>query len=123
MKRLGFLFPAAALFWCTLFAPPERLNAQAGKAADKFEMISGQLNLTPQQKLQLIPILKAEAPKIEAIRNDTSLSRLQKVERLKAVHDETDPQVKGILTPDQYQKLQDIRRREVGQAIRRKAEQ
>jgi hypothetical protein len=106
-----------------LFTPAARLNAQAGQAADKFEMISRQLNLTPQQKLQLIPILKAEAPKVQAIRNDASLSRLQKIERLKAVHDETDPQVKSVLTSDQYQKLQEIRRTELGQAMRRKAEQ
>jgi hypothetical protein len=40
------------------------------------------------------------------------------MEQLKAVHDETDPQVKEILNPDQYQTLQTIRRQEIQQAIR-----
>jgi hypothetical protein len=124
MGKYTLILPALALGWCTLF-PPARLEAQApnGKAAQKLERLSTQLALTPDQKRQLIPVLMAEAPKVEAIKNDTSLSKLQKLGQLKAVHDETDPQVKAILTPEQYQKLQEIRRQELQDAIKKRSNQ
>jgi len=108
-----------------LLLPGAFISAQnrPAEGAQKLEQVAQQLNLTPAQKLKLIPILKAEAPKIEAIKTNTSLSPLQKMEQLKAVHDETDPQVKAILTSDQYQTLQRIRREEILQAIRNRQAQ
>jgi hypothetical protein len=85
--------------------------------------LATQLALTPEQKRQLIPILVAEAPKVQAIRADSSLTRIQKLEQLKAVHDQTDPQVKAILSPEQYQKLQGIRRQELERVIEKKLNQ
>jgi hypothetical protein len=45
---------------------------------------------------------------------------MQKLQQLKAIHAETDPQVRAILTPEQYQQLQAIRQQEIQQAIKRK---
>jgi hypothetical protein len=98
-------------------------SAPPAQAAQKLEQVVGQLNLTAAQKLKLIPILKAEAPKVEAIKGNTSLSPMQKMEQLRAIHAETDPQVKAILSPDQYQTLQGIRRQEIQQAIRNRQKQ
>ena len=120
--RILLLLVLLAVGWSTLFVPVQ-LAAQSGKMAQKFEALANQLALTPQQKRQLIPILAAEAPKVEAIRADSSLSKMQKLEQLKAVHDQTDPQVKAILSTQQYQKLQDIRRQEVEQVIKKKVGQ
>lgn len=75
----------------------------------KAQAIAQQLNLTPQQKEKILPILAAEVPKVQAIKNDNSLSKIQKVQQLKAMHQQTDPQMKAILSPEQYQKLQAIR--------------
>ena len=57
---------------------------------------------------------------MEAIKADSSLTKIQKLEQLKAVHDQTDPQVKAILSPEQYQKLQGIRRQEVERVVEKK---
>src|SRR5215467_9674553 len=83
---------------------------RAAQGAQKFEQVARQLNLTPAQELKFIPILKTEAPKLEAIKSNTSLSPMQKMQQIKAIHDETDPQVRSILTSDQYQTLQRMRR-------------
>jgi protein CpxP len=83
--------------------------AQKTDAMSKAQAIAQQLNLTPQQKEKVLPILAAEAPKVQAIKNDNSLSKLQKVQQLKAIHQQTDPQMKAILSPEQYQKLKEIR--------------
>jgi hypothetical protein len=71
------------------------------------------LNLTPQQRVKVLPILREEAPKVEASENDNSLSNLQKVQQIRAVHQQTDPQMKAILSPAQYQKLQAIRQQAI----------
>jgi hypothetical protein len=79
--------------------------------------VAKQLHLTRKQEKQLVPILQAEEPKLQAIRNDQSLSRVEKLQRLRAVHDESNPQVKAILTPAQYQQLQAIRQQRRAQLM------
>jgi Spy/CpxP family protein refolding chaperone len=115
--RRAFLVTAVALVGSLIIPSTETLQAQTGQGAKVFEQVAQQLNLTPQQKAQIVPILMAEAPKVKAIKADTSLTRAEKLKRLKAVHDDTDPQVKAILSPQQYQQLQEIRHQEVRQAI------
>src|SRR5215831_489405 len=83
--------------------------AQKGGAMSKAQAVAQELNLTPQQKEKILPILAAEAPKVNAIKNDNTLSRVQKMEQVRAIHQQTDPQMKAILSPEQYQKLKQIR--------------
>ena len=71
--------------------------------------VAKQLHITRKQAMQLLPILEAEEPKMQAIRSDTSLSWMEGLRRLRAVHEASDPQVKAILTPAQYKLLQVIR--------------
>ena len=97
--------------------------AAPGQAADppaKLQALSQQLKLTPQQKMQMLPILKEEGPKVEAIKNNASLSGMQKMRQLRAIHNESAPQLQQILSPAQYQQLQAIRQQEIQQAIAKK---
>jgi protein CpxP len=91
--------------------------AQSNARAQRLEAVAKELHLTRSQEKQLIPILRAEEPKLEAIRDDSSLSRVQKLQRLQAIHDESNPQVKAILTPEQYQQLQEIRQKRRAQLM------
>jgi len=95
---------------------------QAQTPAEKFERLSQALNLTPQQKTQLLPILEAEAPKVNAIKNNSALTPMQKMKELRAVHEESDPQIKAILSPQQYDEWQQIRQRQIQQAIQQHQE-
>jgi len=83
--------------------------AQKTDAMSKAQAIAQQLNLTPQQKEKILPILAAEVPKVHAIKNDNSLSKVQKIQQLRGIHQQSDPQMKAILSPEQYQKLRQIR--------------
>ena len=94
--------------------------AQKGAAMQKAQAIAQQLNLTPQQKEKILPILVDEVPKVNAIKNDNSLSNMQKMQKVRAIHQQTDPQMKAILTPEQYQKLTQIRRTAVRDATQGK---
>jgi Spy/CpxP family protein refolding chaperone len=86
----------------------------------KLQAISQQLNLTPQQKAKVLPILADEGPKVEAIKNNSSLSGFQKMQQIRAIHQQTDPQMKAILSPDQYQKLQAIRQQAIQEAMQKR---
>ncbi|MGC1322538.1 MAG: hypothetical protein WA849_10165 [Candidatus Udaeobacter sp.] len=90
--------------------------AQKGEAMSKAQAMAQQLSLTPQQKEKILPILAADVPKVHAIKNDNSLSTTQKIQQLKAIHQQTDPQMKAILSPEQYQKLKQLRAQQIREA-------
>jgi len=113
MKHYIRLFTAALCFGA--FVLPAATSSAQNKAA-KLQAVAQQLDLTPQQKVKILPILADEAPKVEAIKNDNSLSKIQKVQRLRAIHQQTDPQMKAILSPTQYQKLHAIRQQTIREA-------
>ena len=113
MKKRICLFTAALCSAAVVLLASSSYAQKAG-AASKAEAIAQQLNLTPQQKIKILPILRDEAPKVNAIKKDNSLSKIQKIQQIRAIHQQTDPQMKAILTPVQYEKLKTIRQ----QAIR-----
>jgi Spy/CpxP family protein refolding chaperone len=114
MKNHALVISAVAVAIFALLAPTS--SAQKGSAMSKAQAIAQQLNLTPQQKEKVLPILIDEAPKVNAIKNDNTLSKIQKVQQLRAIHQQTDPQMKAILTPEQYQKLKAIRQQTIRDA-------
>ena len=99
-----------------VFVLPAATSFAQNKAA-KVQAIAQQLDLTPQQKVKILPILADEVPKVEAIKNDNSLSKVQKIQQIKAIHQQTDPQIKTILSQEQYKKLQAIRRQAIQDAV------
>jgi hypothetical protein len=115
MKNRIYLFTAALCSATFVLLAPISYAQKAG-ATSKLEAISKQLELTPQQKLKILPILRDEAPKVAAIKNDNSIGKIQKVQQLRAIHAQTDPQMKAILSPAQYQKLQAIRQQTIREA-------
>jgi len=64
------------------------------------------LNLTDDQKAQVMPIMDAQRKKMSALYNDDSLSTDDKRAKIKAIRYETNAQLKTILTADQYAKWQ-----------------
>ena len=114
MKNYIRLIAAALCIGMVVLLPP---TSSAQSKAAKLQAISQQLNLTPEQKAKILPILADEGPKVQAIKNDNSLSRMQKIQQIRAIHHQTDPQMKAILSPEQYQKLQTIRQQAIKDAI------
>lgn len=111
------ILPSAALILCSwmLLVPAARLQAQT--PIQKLQQISQVLGLSPVQKEQLLPILEVEGPKIEAIKTNPSLTNGQKLLQMRAIHQQTDPQVKAILSPQQYQTWQSIREQEIQKKV------
>ena len=114
-KPFTLLTSAACLIGFLTLVPTA--SAQNPAAEEKAIALAQQLKLTPQQEVEVLPILKAEAPKFEAIKNDPSLSGMQKMKQLHAIHSENAPQLQKILTPAQYQQLQVIREADIKKAV------
>jgi hypothetical protein len=116
MRKLFTLLTSAACILAFLILAPAA-PGQSQAAEEKVIALAQQLKLTPQQEVEVLPILKAEAPKFEAIKNDPSLSGMQKMKELHAIHSENAPQLQKILSPAQYQQLQAIREADIKKAI------
>ena len=116
MKK-PFTLLASAVCLLTLLTLAPAAPGQTTDPAAKLQALSQQLKLTPQQKTQMLPILKEEGPKIEAIKNDPSLSGMQKMKQLHAIHSESAPELQKILSPAQYQQVQAILEADIKKAI------
>ena len=92
------------------------------RARDRMQQIAQDLNLTEDQKTQLKPIFKKEADKLKALRDDTSLTREQRQEKVKAIREELRKEVKPVLTAEQWEKWQKMRQQRPQQRQERQRE-
>lgn len=67
------------------------------------------LGVSAQQSSQIAPILANEGQKVLKIRNNNSLSDAQKIQEVKFLQTQSDPQLKAILSSAQYDKLKVVR--------------
>jgi Spy/CpxP family protein refolding chaperone len=84
-----------------------RHNFDPHKAAQR---LGKRLNLTEDQIAKLEPILATQQQKMAALRSDTSLTRDQRRQQFQAIQQDTKSQFATVLTPDQLQQLQTMRR-------------
>ena len=76
-----------------------------------LDMIARQLNLTDDQKSQLQSVLAARMQKMRGLMQNTNfvgLSLEDRKAKVKAVRDETEMQIKNLLTPQQYSQWQKL---------------
>jgi Spy/CpxP family protein refolding chaperone len=69
-----------------------------GHRHNPLEQITENLNLTPEQKAKVQPIIDQAKPQIESIRREA-------MQKTKAVTDNAMAQIRPMLTPDQQKKL------------------
>jgi hypothetical protein len=113
MKHLTVTVSALAIVSSIVLLVAGRAANAQNPALEKVQRLAQVLNLTPEQKSQLVPILEAEGPKIQSIVHDPNLSPKDKDKQLQAVYDQTDPLVKAILTETQYKMWKQIRKDEL----------
>jgi Spy/CpxP family protein refolding chaperone len=69
-----------------------------------IDMLAKALNLTDDQKTKVQPIFEAQAQKRREIFRDTSLTREEKIAKMKTAHEDMAAQLKPILTSEQFDK-------------------
>src|SRR5215469_11609983 len=108
---------AIALAFCVSLLSTSYAQQIPKARQERLIALAKQLHLSHKQAKRLYPIMRAQEPQLQAIRNDSSLSRVEKLHRFHAVQDASDPQVKMILTPAQFAQLQAIRRQRRAQLL------
>ena len=81
--------------------------AQFGVALTLGELTK-ELHLTDQQRKELTPIVEQRDKKIEALKADTSATKLQKLRKAKEIQSNFTSEVSKHLSADQVKKLQAI---------------
>ena len=101
-------------------APGNIPNPGTSRWAQYQSCLQQRLGVSPQQSAQTVPILANEGRKVIAIRNNNLLSNVQKIQEVKTIQQQSDPQLKAILSSAQYDKLQVGRKQAVRWATQRR---
>jgi Spy/CpxP family protein refolding chaperone len=118
MKTLTLLF--AFIVFGTAGDQPS--SPAAGEGAAKLQQIAERLQLTDEQKAEIAPILEQEWADLKALREDTSLRRMQRARRAKEITDTASKQIRAILTPEQQPEY-DALRAEMRDKLKAKAKE
>lgn len=102
----------SSFLWGQGAPPPEPTAAQ------RMQKMSQQLQLTEDQKEKIMPILVEEAPKISAVKSDTSLPQNQKLAKMMQIRNDANDKIRPILTPTQQQKWDQIRQQQRQQMMK-----
>jgi len=109
MKRI--LIPAAlAVALCGGLAVAQQAETRH-KQHDPHKIVakmSQKLNLSADQTARLEPVIAARQQKISALMADTSLTPDARRQQFRAIHQDSEKQLAGILTPDQLQQLKSM---------------
>jgi len=119
VKRFMLITTAAlALGAFTVFGQPAMAGQEPGQTQGQHQQrhmgmrmkgLAKKLNLTDAQKAQIKSIMKEQRPKVRAIRQDNSLTPEQKKAKLQALRKETQEKIAAILTPEQKEKMKELR--------------
>jgi periplasmic protein CpxP/Spy len=94
----------------------------AARAAEHMKQMAAELGLTDVQKTQVKTLMQAQRDKLEALRDDESLNRREKMKKMRAMREDTQKQIRALLTPEQQAKFDAMPRPEPGQFRREGAE-
>jgi protein CpxP len=72
------------------------------------------LNLTEQQKQQMAEMRKQHRAKLDALRDDTSLTPEQKREQMRAYREQFQQEMQSILTPEQRKQMHEWKQKAKG---------
>jgi Spy/CpxP family protein refolding chaperone len=95
-------------------APAQAANKPADaaarpKAVQKLSELGVELDLTADQKAKVKTLLQEQKEKLKEIRQDASLSKVDKAAKLREAQQDFAKKLKEILTPEQYAKWEKAR--------------
>jgi Spy/CpxP family protein refolding chaperone len=92
--------------------PPSQASPSAsGQQSNQPSSIDDELQLTPDQKQKIAAVVDDENRQIGTVRDDNSMSMLQKQQKVMQIRQAGTPKIKAILTPEQLQKLAAIQQK------------
>lgn len=76
--------------------------------ARRVEMLTTQLNLTPEQKTKVLDIMKADRSKIESLRDDSSLAPQDRRTKMMDIRKASNDQIRALLDSNQQKKFDEM---------------
>lgn len=83
-------------------------QGQPMTADQRLQNMTKQLNLSDAQQQQIKPILENEQKQMQTLRDDSSLSREDRMNKMMQIRQDTSSQIKPILNADQQQKYEQM---------------
>jgi len=74
----------------------------------RLQMMTKQLNLTPDQQEKIKPLLENESQQMQTLHQNSSLTNEDRMTQMKQIRQTTNEQIKSDLNPDQQQKFQQM---------------
>ena len=81
---------------------------------DQIKHLTKKLNLSDDQQAKLKPILEDQHKQMEAIHNDSSLSREDRFSKMQTLRESSDTQIKSVLNEDQQKNFDKMREEQHG---------
>lgn len=72
----------------------------------RLQMMTKQLNLTADQQEKIKPLLESQNQQMQALRQDSSLSREDRMTKMQEIRQGTNDQIKSALDADQQKKFE-----------------
>ncbi len=88
---------------------PGRRGMMMQSPQERLDTMAKQLNLSDEQKTKIKPILEQEHEKMQSLRQDTSLSREDRMSKMMEIRKSATDEIKKELTPDQQKKFDEMR--------------
>ena len=80
---------------------------------DQLARLTKRYNLSADQQTQIKPILANQQQQVQTLRQDTTLSREDKMAKIKSIHEDSSSKIQALLNDSQKQKFaQDQQRRQ-----------
>ena len=110
MKTLSLSFILAILFFGVSVTQAQQRGprGQRGMTNDHFDKLKTELNLSEEQVSQITALHEEIGENIKAIKDDESLDRDEKREKIMELRKEQKTAMSGILTPEQQEKLKSL---------------
>lgn len=118
IRNISIFALSALLGVATVVGAPQEASAPAGHdktegthangrrqrdPQQQVQRLAKRLQLTDEQQTQLLPILSQRAEQAKAIRNDTTLSVTDRRAKMRDLRQESEAQIKNVLTDTQKQ--------------------
>lgn len=87
---------------------PKR-TMKIGNEERRMRHLTARLNLTAEQQEQVRPIIEDETAKIEVLRADENLTRVQRRAKGQEIRDEMYERINAVLTPEQQKQHDELR--------------
>ncbi len=106
MKVLQFLL----LFICVGAMAQAQTPADTSKGRMNRRDLYQELNLSKDQQDKIKPIMDKQRTELEAVRNNSSLTREQQRDQMMEIRKKYNEQIDVLLTPEQKEKLAKLRK-------------